>query len=202
MTFEKENYKEEQRNKILAGALECFSSKGYVAATINDIVNHSGISKGSIYKLFKSKEEIYVQLMYQNTDEVLQDIQTLIAKYTTALEKLTSLFTEYLSRDLNSYLLNSFLVQSEFELYSSRREDIMKLLEERRSLKITIISDVLHEGIKNGEFKEETNAELYAELFWSFVDGVITHKLLFPDYPYGELIKGQKEIYIRKLLKN
>ncbi|MBY0122804.1 TetR/AcrR family transcriptional regulator [Bacillus sp. S/N-304-OC-R1] len=202
MTFEKENYKEIQRNKVLAGALECFSSKGYVAATINDIVDHSGISKGSIYKLFKSKEEIYVQLMYQNTDEVLHDIQTILAKYTTYLDKISSLFTEYLSKDLNSNLLNSFLVQSEFELFSSRREDIMKLLEERRALKINMIADVMLEGIENGEFKKEIDAELYSELFWSFVDGAVTHKLLFPNYPYDEIIKGQREIFIKKLIRS
>lgn len=199
MAFVKENHKEEQRKKVLDGALECFSSKGYVAATIDDIVKQSGISKGSIYKLFKSKEDIYIQLMYQNTDEVIDDIRAILAKYSTASGKLSSLFTDYLGKEINSYALQSFLVHSEFELFSSRREDLMKLLEERRILKLSLISEILVEGINNGEFKKGIDVEVYAEVFWALVDGAITNKILFPDYSYHDLIKGQKEIYMRKL---
>lgn len=193
------NYKEEQKNKVLASALECFATKGYEAATIDDIVNHSGISKGSIYKLFKSKEEIYIQLMYKNTDDMFDEIRAILSKSTTALVQLKSLFTEYLSRELN---LNSFLVQFETQLYSSRREEMMKLIEERRLTKINIISEVLREGIQNGELKKEIDVDIFSEMFWSFVDGAVTHKFLYPDYKYLELIEGQKEMFIKRISKD
>ncbi|HYK74570.1 MAG TPA: TetR/AcrR family transcriptional regulator, partial [Pseudoneobacillus sp.] len=176
------DYKEEQKNKVLASALECFATKGYEAATIDDIVNHSGISKGSIYKLFKSKEEIYIQLMYRNTDEMYAEIRVILAKNTSALDKLISVFTEYLDRELNPFILNSFLVQFETQLFASRKEDMMKIVEEIRLTRINIISDVLREGIQNGEFKKEIDVDVFSELFWSFVDGAVTHKYLFPGY--------------------
>lgn len=46
------------KNKILAAAGEVFSQKGYDAATMQDIMEKSGLSKGAIYHHFKSKEEI------------------------------------------------------------------------------------------------------------------------------------------------
>lgn len=46
------------KNKILAAAREVFSQKGYDAATMQDIMEKSGLSKGAIYHHFKSKEEI------------------------------------------------------------------------------------------------------------------------------------------------
>jgi AcrR family transcriptional regulator len=193
-------YKEEQRNKVLASALECFSSKGYDTATIDDIVNHSGISKGSIYKLFKSKEEIYIQLMHQNTDQMFRDISAILAQYTTALDKLTSLFTEYLNRELDSNALNSYLVQFETQLFSTRRDDLMRILEERRITRLNIISNVLREGIQSGEFKKEIDVDVFSEMFWSFIDGAVTHKFLFTDYPYLEIMDGQKENFIKRIL--
>ncbi|WP_449623187.1 TetR/AcrR family transcriptional regulator [Robertmurraya sp. Marseille-Q9965] len=110
MSMLKKEHKQEQKNKVLNSALACFSSKGYEAATIDDIVTHSEISKGTIYKLFKSKEEIYIELIHKNTDEFIEAIRTILAKYTTAKGKLSALFNEYLKRKFDTYSLNSFLL--------------------------------------------------------------------------------------------
>ena len=44
-----EEYKRKKKKEILSGALACFAKKGFQAATIDDIVAYSGISKGAIY---------------------------------------------------------------------------------------------------------------------------------------------------------
>lgn len=46
------------REKILNAAGEVFAQKGYDTATMQDITEKSGLSKGAIYHHFKSKEEI------------------------------------------------------------------------------------------------------------------------------------------------
>lgn len=46
------------KNKILTAASEVFAQKGYDAATMQDIMEKCGLSKGAIYHHFKSKEEI------------------------------------------------------------------------------------------------------------------------------------------------
>lgn len=46
------------KNKILTAASEVFAQKGYDAATMQDITEKCGLSKGAIYHHFKSKEEI------------------------------------------------------------------------------------------------------------------------------------------------
>lgn len=193
----KEDIREEQRKKVLAGAFECFYIKGYDAATLDDIVKESGISKGTIYKLFKSKEEIYIELIHQNSDQMMEEIMAIVAEYSTASEKIAALFTEYVSECFQS--LKWFLVQSEFELFASRREDLMKLLAEIRFWMLDVVSEIIKDGIKNGEFKQEVDPSLYANLFWSFVDGILTHKIHFPDYPYIPLIEGQRDSFLKKL---
>lgn len=47
-----------RKNEILNIAESLFYSKGYNKTTINDILNESGIAKGTLYYYFKSKEEI------------------------------------------------------------------------------------------------------------------------------------------------
>lgn len=46
------------KDKILNAAGEVFGQKGFDAATMQDITEKSGLSKGAIYHHFKSKEEI------------------------------------------------------------------------------------------------------------------------------------------------
>lgn len=46
------------KNRILIAASDVFAQKGYDAATMQDITEKCGLSKGAIYHHFKSKEEI------------------------------------------------------------------------------------------------------------------------------------------------
>lgn len=50
------------KNKILTAASQVFAQKGYDAATMQDIMERCGLSKGAIYHHFKSKEEIMQEL--------------------------------------------------------------------------------------------------------------------------------------------
>lgn len=48
----------QSKDKILAAAGEVFAQKGFDAATMRDITEKCGMSKGAVYHHFKSKEEI------------------------------------------------------------------------------------------------------------------------------------------------
>jgi AcrR family transcriptional regulator len=47
-----------RRAQILDAALRCFAERGYRDATTDDVVRASGLSKGSLYRFFRSKDEL------------------------------------------------------------------------------------------------------------------------------------------------
>ncbi|HEX3875866.1 MAG TPA: TetR/AcrR family transcriptional regulator [Bryobacteraceae bacterium] len=47
-----------RREQILIAAVACFSREGFHQTTMQDIVKESGLSPGSLYLYFKSKEEL------------------------------------------------------------------------------------------------------------------------------------------------
>ena len=51
------------REKLLASAAETFSTKGYAATTVREIVHRAGVTKPALYYYFRSKEGIYLDLM-------------------------------------------------------------------------------------------------------------------------------------------
>ena len=57
-----EEHKRARREQVLDAALSCFVRKGFHRASMNDIIEESGLSAGAIYLQFPSKREITIAL--------------------------------------------------------------------------------------------------------------------------------------------
>ena len=69
--------KEEKKRNIIEKSRELFKEKGYNETKVEDITKALGISKGSFYTYFKSKEEVSIEIL-----------KKLCAKYIDALNKI------------------------------------------------------------------------------------------------------------------
>ena len=54
--------KEGRRQQILAAALRCFARNGFHNTTITDIVRESGVSQGTFYLYFETKDDVIAAL--------------------------------------------------------------------------------------------------------------------------------------------
>lgn len=54
---------EERRDELLDAALAAFSELGYDRATLNDVADRLGVTKGCLYHYFDSKEELLLELV-------------------------------------------------------------------------------------------------------------------------------------------
>lgn len=78
---ETQERKDAKRQQILDTAAKVFAERGYHNTSVKDIVGEAGISVGSFYFYFKSKEELYVELYdsielaFQQTAEMVLDVQ-------------------------------------------------------------------------------------------------------------------------------
>ncbi len=63
---------EKYRNELLSGSFACFADKGYSQLTMRDLAKHLGVSTGTLYHYFPSKEMIFEQLVdYQAEQDIL-----------------------------------------------------------------------------------------------------------------------------------
>ena len=71
-------YKEKARRSIIESAAQVFAEKGYHKTKMDDIAEKLGVSKGAIYQYFKSKEQIFIEVidffMQFKKDEVMSII--------------------------------------------------------------------------------------------------------------------------------
>ena len=56
-------------DKILKGAEDLFFRYGIRSVTMDDIAKHLGISKKTIYKSFKDKDQVVMRLIQQKLEE-------------------------------------------------------------------------------------------------------------------------------------
>src|SRR3984957_6022126 len=57
-----EAQKEGRRQQILAAALRCFARNGFHNTTITDVVRESGVSQGTFYLYFETKDDVIAAL--------------------------------------------------------------------------------------------------------------------------------------------
>lgn len=64
----------DKKEEIIQSAIRFFSKKGYYATSVQEIAEECGISKGTLYNFFESKEELLIQVIDQSYKRILQNI--------------------------------------------------------------------------------------------------------------------------------
>jgi AcrR family transcriptional regulator len=67
------------RDRLLAGAAELFTRKGYNGTTVREIVAFAGVTKPVLYYYFRNKEGIYIELIrgaFAKFDALLDETRT------------------------------------------------------------------------------------------------------------------------------
>lgn len=106
---------ESVRNKILYSAQELFIKQGYKNTTIRQVVKKSGILTGSIYHLFRNKEDIFQALVLRLLHECIDIINARFAGATPAFKYAAMCFVELKAVEVNLRVRETY-----YEGYTSK----------------------------------------------------------------------------------
>lgn len=107
---------EERRSEIVAAACKLFLSQGYDSTTMQDVMRHLGIAKGTIYHYFASKEELLEAVIDSLVVAEMTRLQDVLENTNgTALDRLEKLImsgsnhdVDYGHQDLLDHLHQAF----------------------------------------------------------------------------------------------
>jgi AcrR family transcriptional regulator len=169
---------EERRKQIMDAALTCFARKGYHKTTMDDIVAESGLSKGTLYWYFRSKDELFFSLVNSFFLEMRHDIDVITEQHTSASDKLGALGLEFVSffAEVTEFL-NVFF---EFWMQSALNEQLNQLFHNMLVQYREEIAGIIYEGIEAGEF-QEVDAKQLAWAVMAVYDGLWFYKMLAAD---------------------
>lgn len=77
-----------KRAEITRAATEVFARKGFQGASVDDVAEAAGVSKGTLYGYFQNKEELFYATFQAFSAEILQLCETAMAEQNTAWDKL------------------------------------------------------------------------------------------------------------------
>lgn len=87
----REQMRVERRKQIPESALAVFSQKGFHASTLSDVAAHVGVSQGTIYWYFSSKEELFDAAIIAYLEGFGAEMAAVLENDGTASEKLRAL---------------------------------------------------------------------------------------------------------------
>lgn len=142
------------KSRIVKAAWSLFYRKGYDSTTVEDIINASKTSKGTFYHYFKGKESLLNSLSYL-FDQKYEELAGTIDPGMSARDKLL-----FLNHELFHMIETSVDIHLLAYLYSSQliTKD-KKSLSDRKRFYFKWITEILEEGLKNGEFAGTSSAE-------------------------------------------
>lgn len=100
----------EKRNKITVVSIDEFAKYGYKNSSTNRIVQNAGISKGSLFKYFKNKDELYFYILDSVTQELIYGLKGQSIYYKLLYDVDTSVlrFDKKKSIDVLKWFLTGF----------------------------------------------------------------------------------------------
>lgn len=173
----KQREKEIRRNDIIEAAERVFFSKGYSTSTMDDVAKEAEFSKRTVYVYFKSKEQLYFEIMIRGWKLLNTMLEEELSKLLdgNSLQRLrqigTTLFTfsqlqpnyfeaiveyETSERDFEKGITN----QSREECYAEG-EKILRFL-----------MTILQQGAEEGSIRKDLDLLNTALILWSSTIGV------------------------------
>jgi AcrR family transcriptional regulator len=184
----------ERRAQIIEAALACFARKGYVHTTLDDIVAASGLSKGSLYWYFKSKDEIFKAAVAATAANMVGEQWDQLQTIATATGKLSA--AAQLMIDFCHEIAQYFGLILEYWSQSERRVEEMRFWAEMLSPYQQMLAALFTEGAQTGEFRA-ADADALAWMMLSAYDGLAVYRMMMPEMNVAAISKA----FIDALLK-
>jgi len=164
---------EATRQTIIEKSALTFNLKGYDSTSMSDIQQLTGLSRGALYGNFADKNELIVDAYEFNFNASLARTKASMSKFNSASDKLMAYVSQY-NKDWKGVferggcpMLNAAVEADDHLVFMKPKVS--------SSIKqfIVLIRDTIVSGQADGEFNKDCNAQEYAELMFSMVEGSI-----------------------------
>ena len=186
------------RDHLLAAAAQVFAERGFHGATLDEVAQVAGFTKGAVYSNFKSKDDLFLALFKANYERETAQIQaTLESSVVPAVDRLSDFVVLVQEESRQSPI--SALLYLEFWLYASRNPEARARLaaiddEAVRSLAELLRTERDLEGIAPLE-----DLERVARVIEMLFRGIGLLRAMQPDVVDDELLRVAIEFVARGL---
>ena len=145
------NVTDERTSQIINAAEDVFTKKGFDEARMDDIAEQTGLSKGTLYNYFKSKDDLIIAILdriFQREFKVFESIDLANMSATDAIWN----FAETTSKDVKM-MMRLLPITYEFMGLAFRNKLVQKAFKTYFNHYMDILIPIIQHGIDAGEFR-------------------------------------------------
>ncbi|HJZ55134.1 MAG TPA: helix-turn-helix domain-containing protein [Gemmataceae bacterium] len=137
--------------EILSAALDCFAERGFAATRLDDIAARAGVTKGTLYLYFPSKEELFKALVREELLPNLERLEAAASGPGTAADLLGRLLSVWAGHVVASRIsvLPKLMIAEAGNFPELARFYLREVI--RRGLRL--LRSILRRGVEAGEFR-------------------------------------------------
>ncbi|MFQ5818472.1 MAG: TetR/AcrR family transcriptional regulator [Candidatus Heimdallarchaeota archaeon] len=169
-------YKEQARIRIIEQALKMFSELGYYRTRMKDIAGSLGVSKGAIYQYFKSKEQLFIEVIKYHGEKRAKVVRRFLDSGSLKAISSSEFFDEMLELSLSNLSLGIEL------LHETARNKVL------RKMLVGVIegwgqglTKLIDEMKSNGMIRTNVDSSSLSRGILALRDGLYSHLMMGAD---------------------
>lgn len=182
----------EKEQKIIAGAGEVFMKYGIKSVNMDDIAKNLGVSKKTLYKYVKDKNDLLGKALTMHCQVEEMAIAEIRDKDHNAIDEMLEIaqyFTE---------LLQQIHPSIHFDLERYHPEVWKEMMTNQHAMVYKCMAGNLEKGIKEGLYREDLNVDVIAKIYMAKMD-VTFDSTIFPpkEISFSEVYREYFRYHIR-----
>ena len=143
-----------RREYLLNISERLFAEQGFFKTTMSQIARESEFALATIYRFFRSKEELYFTLIEEKTELLINNVQEAMAKVSSSIEKIKALTRAQMTFFENHPYFFKIFMAEKIGLEEGEKDSLRERIARKYSSYLNSISEIIRKGIHRGEFKQ------------------------------------------------
>lgn len=183
-----DNGKAEQKDRILSYAIENFSRNGIRNVKMDDIASDLGISKRTLYQLFKDKENLLIECFKYSEKRSAK----LYSELTESTDNILELYTKWLKMRIDEIRSVNPQFFSDLNKYSR----VQKYFRDVSAMKSKEGLKFINMGIAQGLFRNDINYNVLLRISEITAESIMRNEL-YLEYSYDDLFGSASIMSVR-----
>lgn len=183
-----DNSKAEQKDRILSYAIENFSRNGIRNVKMDDIASDLGISKRTLYQLFKDKENLLIECFKYSEKRSAE----LYSELTESTDNILELYTKWLKMRIDEIRSVNPQFFSDLNKYSR----VQKYFRDVSAMKSKEGLKFINMGIAQGLFRNDINYNVLLRISEITAESIMRNEL-YLEYSYDDLFGSASIMSVR-----